>query len=59
MMFASLAHAHEPVNVQNVRDFLQTKLDSEINAHFPLNKHGAHGEHFLFHSFNEDNILSN
>ena len=26
--------------VQNVRDFPQSKLDSEINAPFLLNKHG-------------------
>ena len=29
---ASLARAHERVRVQKVRDFSQTKLDSEINA---------------------------
>ena len=28
--------SHEPVRVQNVRDFPQTKLDSEINASFLL-----------------------
>ena len=33
-IFASLARAHEHVRVQNVRDFAQTKLDSEINAPF-------------------------
>ena len=38
-MFASLARAHERVLVQNVRDFPQSKLDSEINAPFLLNKH--------------------
>ena len=32
-IFASLARAHERVHVQNVRDFPQTKLDSEINEH--------------------------
>ena len=31
-IFASLARTHERVPVQNVRDFPQTKLDSEINA---------------------------
>ena len=36
----SLARAHERVHVQNVRDFPQTKLDSEINSPFFLNEHG-------------------
>ena len=49
--------APERVRVQNVRDFPQTKLDSEINAPFLLNEHGD--PHFLFHNFNEDNILNN
>ena len=40
MVFASLACAHERVRVQNLRDFPQTKLDSEINAPFLLNEHG-------------------
>ena len=40
MIFASLARAHERVCVQNVRDFPQTKLDSEINAPFLLNEYG-------------------
>ena len=39
-MFASLAHAHGRSRVQNVRDFPQTKLNSEINAPFLLNEHG-------------------
>ena len=56
-IFESLARAHERVRVQNVRDFPQTKLDSEINAPFLLNEHGD--PHFLFHNFNEDNILNN
>ena len=43
--------------VQNERDFPQTKLDSEINARFPLNEHGD--PHFLFYKFNENNILIN
>ena len=38
-IFASLAHAHERVRVQNVRDFPQTKLDGEIDAPFLLNEH--------------------
>ena len=40
MIFASLAHIHEHVLVQNVRDFPQTEFDSEINARFLLNEHG-------------------
>ena len=43
--------------VQNVRDFPQTKLDSEINACFLLNEHGE--PHFLFYKFSENNILNN
>ena len=43
--------------VQNVRDFPQTKLESEINARFLLNEHGD--PHFLFYKFNENNILNN
>ena len=42
---------------QNVRDFPQTKPDSEINARFFLNEHGD--PHFLFYKFNENNILNN
>ena len=40
-----------------LRDFLQTKLDSEINAPFLLNEHGD--PHFLFYKFNENNTLDN
>ena len=54
-IFASLARANERAWVQNVRDFPQTKLDSEINARFLLNEHGD--AHFLFYKFNENNIL--
>ena len=57
MIFASLARANERARLQNVRDFLQTKLDSEINALFLLNEHGD--PHFLFYKFNENNILNN
>ena len=56
-MFASLARANERARVQNVRDFPQTKLDSEINARFLLNEHGD--PHFLFYKFNENSILNN
>ena len=43
----SLARAHERVRVQNVRDFPQTKLDSEINAPFLLNEHGDPTFYFI------------
>ena len=54
---ASLARPNERASVQNVRDFPQTKLDSEINACFLLDEHGD--PHFLFYKFNENNILNN
>ena len=56
-IFASLAGTNERARVQNVSDFPKTKLDSEINARFPLNEHGE--PHFLFYKFNENNILNN
>ena len=46
--FSRYYRAHERVRVQNVREFSQTKLDSEINAPFLLNEHGD--PHFLFHN---------
>ena len=55
-ILAPLLRAHEPVRVQNVKDFPQTKLDSEINAPFLLNEHGD--PHFLYHNFKENNILN-
>ena len=62
--FLSIAHPyyaqfsrHEHMHVQNIRDFPQTKLYSEINAPFLLNEHSD--PHFLFHNFNENNILNN
>ena len=42
----SLARANERARVQNVRDFPQTKLDSEINDRFLLDEHGD--PHFYF-----------
>ena len=42
--------------VQNVINFPQTKLDSEVNARFLVNGHGD--PHFLFYKFNENNILN-
>ena len=56
-IFASLARANERAHVQNARDFPQTKLDNKINARFLLNEHSD--PHFLFHKFNENNILNN
>ena len=50
-IFASLARAHERVHVQNVRDFPQTKLDSEINPPFLLNEHGDPRLFFFFFFF--------
>ena len=49
--------ANELVRLQNVRDFPQTKSDSEIKACFLLNEHGD--PRFLFYKFNESNILNN
>ena len=57
MYKALLARANERARMRNVRDFPQTKLDSEINARFLLNEHGD--PHFLFYKFNENNILNN
>ena len=57
MIFALLARANERERVQNARDFPQTKLDSVINDLFLLNEHGD--PNFLFHKFNENNILNN
>ena len=56
-MFASLARANERARVQNVTDFPQNKLDSEVNARFLVNEHGD--PHFLLYKFNENNILNN
>ena len=42
---------------RGLRDFPQTKLDSEINAPFLVNEHGD--PHFLFYKFNENSILNN
>ena len=42
---------------KHLRDFPQTKLDSEIKALFLLNEHGD--THFLFYKFNENNIHNN
>ena len=57
VVFASLARAQEPARVQNVRDFPQTKLDSEINALFLLNEHGD--PRFLWGVFAKNSRIKN
>ena len=42
---------------KKARDFLQAKLDSEVNAPFLLNEHVDLP--FLFYKFKENNILNN
>ena len=49
--------AHMSARVQNIRDFPQTKLDSEINAPFLLTEHGD--PLFLSYKLNENNICNN
>ena len=39
-IFASLARSDEHLLIQNVRDFPEAELDSEISIHFLLNEHG-------------------
>ena len=56
-IFASLARADERVRVQNLRDFPQTKLDSEINAHFLLNELGD--PPFLWGGFAKNSLIKN
>ena len=43
--------------VRNVRDFPQSKLDSEINSPFLLNEHGD--PQFLFQVFDKDSLIKN
>ena len=45
------------VHVQNVRDFLQTKLDSEINSPFLLNEHGD--PRVFFYVFDKNSLIKN
>ena len=56
-MYASLARANERVRVQNLRDFPQTKLDSQINAPFLLNELGD--PQFFFSVFAKNSLLKN
>jgi len=57
MIFASLAHAHERMRIQNLRDFPQTKLDREINAPFLLNEHSD--PKFFFQVFTKNSLIKN
>ena len=57
MIFASSAHAHERVHVQNIRDFPQTKLDNGINSPFLLNEHGD--PRFFFQVFAKYSLMKN
>jgi len=43
--------------MQNVRDFPQAKLDSEINAPFLLSEHGDH--RFFFRVFAKNSLIKN
>jgi len=45
------------VHVQNVRDFLQTKLDSEVNSPFLLNEHGD--PQFFFQVYAKSSRIKN
>ena len=45
------------MHVQKVRDFPQTKLDSEINSPFPLNEHGD--PQFCFQVFAKNSLIKN
>ena len=46
-IFVSSVRAHQCARVQNIRDFPQTKLDSEIKAPFLLNEHGDPTFYFI------------
>ena len=45
------------MSVQNVRDFPQTELDSEINAPFLLNEHGD--PQIFFQVFTTNSLIKN
>ena len=49
--------AHERVHVQNVRDFPQTKLNSEIISPFLLNEHGD--PRLFFQIFAKNSLIKN
>ena len=54
---ASLARPHVRVHVQNLRDFLQTKLHNEINSPNLLNEHGD--TRFFFQVFAKNSLIKN
>ena len=56
-IFVSLARANERVHVQNVTNFPQARLGSEIKARFLLNEHGD--LYFLLHNSSAHVILFN
>ena len=56
-IFASLARAHERVHVQNIRDFSQTRLNSEMWSPFLLNEHGD--PRFSFQVFAKNSLTKN
>ena len=56
-IFASSARAHGRVHVQNVRDYSQTKLHSEINSLFLLNEHGD--PRCFFQVFAKNSLMKN
>ena len=45
------------MHVQNIRDFPQTKLDSEINSPFLLNEHGD--PRIFFQVFAKNSLIKN
>ena len=45
------------MRVKNLRDFPQTKLDSEINAPFLLNEHGD--PQIFFQVFTKNSLIKN
>ena len=57
MISTSTARAHGRVQVQNVRDFPQTKLNSEINSPFLLNEHGD--PPIFFQVFAKNSVINN
>jgi len=57
VIFVSLARSHEYVRIHNIRDFSEGKLNSKINAHFPLNELGD--PHFLMHEFKLHKVIYN
>ena len=59
MIFASLACAHGRVHIQNTRHFPQTKLVSEIDSSFLLNKHGDPPSPTFFQVFAKNSLIKN